>query len=133
MEDGTDPIEEERGERARMLLSGTCRLEFEGQRFVPDGEPGRQCWLEVSEAARAPLSQKLGRNWRPEFDEFHAEFWGVMYWTPRVCGHFRMSESFARMDELVSARIRPHPARPPSRKKCKNLTDVLTAGRASTR
>ena len=127
MEDGTDPIEEEIGDPPRMLLSGVCRLAFEGQTFVPDGELGRQCWLEVSEAARAPLSQMLGPDWRPEFDEFHAKFWGVMYWTPGGCGHFNMSKSFARMEELVSARIIPPPPSPP-RKKHNGIRARLEAG-----
>ena len=131
LEDGTDPIEEEIGDPPRMLLSGVCHLAFEGQTFVPDGEPGRQCWLEVSEAARVPLSQKLGPDWRPEFDEFHAEVWGVMYWTPRGCGHLRMSKSFARMDELVSARFLR--AATPSRTTYKSIQARLEAARTMKR
>ena len=130
LEDGTDPIEEEIGDPPRLLLSGVCQLAFEGQTFVPDGEPTRRCWLEVSEAARVPLAKTLGPDWMPEFDEFHAEFWGTICWSSTGFGHYGhlgMFEGRADMDELVSARIIPPPPSPP-RKKHNGIRARLEAG-----
>lgn len=127
-----DPLEAEAGGPSAVLLSGLCRLSFEGQSFVPDGEPTRECWLEVSEAADRRLTDMLGPDWNREFDKFHAEFWGLMRWTPAGSGHFNMSKSFARLDELVSARIIPPPPSPPQ-KKYNSIQARLEAGRSMKR
>lgn len=95
--------------RSGVMLSGMCRLGFEDQFFFPDSEPTRQCWLEVEPAARTLLAEMLGPDWYPDLDEFHATFWGIVRWSPGGCGHLGGSTSYARMDELISARILPRP------------------------
>ena len=116
----------------RVLLSGWCRLGFESQFFVPDGELTRQCWLEVSETARGPLWEMLGADWNPTFDDFHAEFWGTISWSTGWHEHFGLCDGRADMDKLISARIIPPPPSPP-RKKYNSILEALQAGRAAKR
>lgn len=115
-----------------MLLKGMCNLQFEGQSFVPDGEGTRRCWLEVSHAAGGRLSALLApRGWISFNDDFHAEFWGTIYWGDG-CGHLGMFDGYATMHELVSARFTP-PVAPSGDKKYQGIKGIagrLRAGRA---
>lgn len=85
------------------LLKGRCCLEFEGQRFVPAGEPGREYWLELAEGTRASLGALLApRGWL-EWDEFEIEFYGSLEWVGWGCGHLGVFGGIARIDKVVSA------------------------------
>lgn len=112
------------------MLSGMCRLGFEDQSFVPDGEPMQEYWLTVSPAAKKRLVEVLGPDWIPDLDDFRATFFGTLRWSPDGCGHLGGSKSSARMDELISAQVVRH--RPPtSEKKCESLRKRLRASRAA--
>ena len=91
------------------LLKGRCSLEFEGQRFVADSEPGREYWLELSEGTRASLDELLKpRGWL-EWDEFEVEFYGSLEWVGWGCGHLGVFGGLARIDEVVAVHFRSPP------------------------
>ena len=84
------------------LLNGRCCLEFEGQRFVPAGEPGREYWLEIADHIRASLDELQPRGWL-EWDEFEIEFYGSLEWVGWGCGPLGVFGGIARIDKVVSA------------------------------
>ena len=92
------------------LLQGTCSLIFEGQSFVPDGDPEREYWLEISEDVRTRLKELLvPLGCQIDFQPFKAEFYGTINHVGQRCGHLGLFGGIAEMEEIVSVEFTANP------------------------
>lgn len=94
----------------RLLLKGTCSLTFEGQSFVPEGSR-REYWLDFSDATRDSIVDLLRPLGWQDGQSFEAEFFGMLIWKTKGCGHLGLYGGIVTLEQLVSVNFK-QPARP---------------------
>ena len=114
----------------RRLLKGTCSLIFEGQSFVPESDPEKEYWLEISEDVRTHLKELLvPLGCQLDFQPFKAEFYGTLQRVGQRCGHLGLFGGIAVMEEIVSVDFTPDPPRDES-KHPRGIRGLIVGGRA---
>ena len=115
------------------LLKGTCSLIFEGQSFVPEGEPEKEYWLETTEDARMRLKELLvPLGCQLDFQPFKAEFYGTLQRAGQRCGHLGLFGDIAEMEEIVSVSFTRSPPRDKSNRPL-GICGLIKRGRARGR
>ncbi len=82
-------------------------MQFEGQSFVPNGNPRKEYWLGLTDETRKRLIELLVPLGWHEFEEFQIEFYGMLSWVGDGCGHLGVFGGTAHIDHIVSVFFQP--------------------------